>query len=234
MNLLSRVWRSSLGKKYLMAISGVVLFLFLVGHMVGNLLLFLGREDINRYAEFLHGAKEVLWVVRLGLLAMAVIHVATAVSVWLENKAARPVAYENPDPVVASYASRSMLMSGLIVASFIIYHLLHYTVKVPAVNLTGVDFATLQENLRDGTQRSDVHAMLLRGFSNPAVALFYVLGMGLLCLHLSHGASAMFQSLGARSEAYRAFFDKFALAVAVVLFLGFTAVPLGVLFGLVK
>ena len=234
MNLLSRVWRSSLGKKYLMAISGLVLFLFLVGHMVGNLLLFLGREDINRYAEFLQSTKEVLWTVRVVLLASVAIHVAAAVSLWLENKAARPVAYENPDPVAASYASRTMLMSGLIVASFIIYHLLHYTVKVPAVNLTGADFGTLQETLRDGSQRADVHAMMLKGFSNPVVALFYVVGMGLLCLHLSHGASAMFQSLGARSDAYRAFFDKLALAVAAIFFLGFSAVPLAVLLGLVK
>ena len=213
-----------------MAISGLVLFLFLVGHMVGNLLLFLGREDINRYAEFLQSTKEVLWTVRVVLLASVAIHVAAAVSLWLENKAARPVAYENPDPVAASYASRTMLMSGLIVASFIIYHLLHYTVKVPAVNLTGVDFGTL----RDSSQRADVHAMMLKGFSNPVVALFYVVGMGLLCLHLSHGASAMFQSLGARSDAYRALFDKLALSVAVVFFLGFSAVPIAVLLRLVK
>ena len=230
MNLLTRIWRSSLGRKYLMALSGVVLFLFLIGHMVGNLMIFLGRDGINGYAAFLHGATEVLWAVRLGLLAMAVVHILSAISLSLENQAARPVPYERLDPIVASYASRTMLMSGLIVASFVIYHLLHFTARVPAVNLTGVDFGTL----RDGSQRPDVYAMVVLGFSKPLVTLFYLLGMGLLCLHLSHGASAMFQSLGLKSDAYRSLLDQFALAAAVVLFIGFSAVPVSVLLGLVK
>jgi succinate dehydrogenase / fumarate reductase cytochrome b subunit len=234
MNLLTRIWRSSLGRKYLMALSGVALFLFLIGHMVGNLMIFLGRDGINGYAAFLHGVTEVLWAVRLGLLAMVVLHVVSAISLSLENKAARPVPYERLDPVVASYASRTMLMSGLIVASFVIYHLLHFTGRVPTVNLTGVDFDSLHESLRNGTQRPDVYAMVVLGFSKPLVTLFYLLGMGLLCLHLSHGASAMFQSLGLKTDAYRSMLDKFAIAVSVILFVGFSAVPISVLLGLVK
>ena len=217
-----------------MALSGVALFLFLIGHMVGNLMIFLGRDGINGYAAFLHGATEVLWAVRLGLLTMTVVHIVSAISLSAENSAARPVPYERLDPVVTSYASRTMLMSGLIVASFVIYHLLHFTIRVPAINLTGVDFGSLHESLRNGTQRPDVYAMVVLGFSKPLVTLFYLLGMGLLCLHLSHGASAMFQSLGLKSDAYRSTLDKFAIAVAVVLFVGFSAVPVSVLLGLVK
>src|SRR6202451_3477024 len=139
-NLLRNLFCSSLGKKYLMAGSGAVMFLFVIWHLAGNLQIFLGPESINRYGDFLQTNVELLWPVRIALLAIIIIHIWSATKLTLENRAARPVGYQQWQPTAASYASRTMMYSGVIVAVFIIYHLLHYTAMVQAVNFTGKDF----------------------------------------------------------------------------------------------
>lgn len=227
MELVNRVWASSLGKKYLMALSGCALFLFVVAHMVGNLQIFLGPEAINRYGHFLQTTPEILWPARLGLLALVALHIITAVRIWLENRAARPVAYAAYTPVEASYASRTMIYSGFIVAAFIIYHLLHFTAQCTAVNLTGQDFA----QFHDSEHRHDVFRMMVVGFSQPMVSAFYVLGIALLCFHLRHGVQAWFQSLGLRNDAWCHAIDRFALGAAVVIFVGDCSIPLSILLG---
>lgn len=214
-----------------MAMSGAALFVFAVMHMLGNLQVFLGPESINRYAHFLQSTPELLWAARLGLLAAIVVHVGSAVSLTAQNRAARPVSYEGAlSPAAASYASRTMMMSGLIVAVFVVYHLLHFTVQVPGVNFTGKDFSTFM----DGERRHDVYSMIKIGFSNPGVALFYVLAVGLLCFHLSHGLRAMCQSLGLNNRAWSAVVDRMALVASAGLFAGYIAVPIGVLLGLIR
>jgi succinate dehydrogenase / fumarate reductase, cytochrome b subunit len=234
MNLITRLLKSSVGRKYLMAISGGCLVLFVTGHMIGNLQIFLGRETINTYAQFLQSNPEILWFVRFSLLALVVIHLWSASALTVENRAARPLGYSgNPAPTAASYASRTMLMSGIIIATFIVYHLLHYTVQVPAINFTGQDFRVLHEPLRDGTERHDVFAMMVLGFRNPYVSVFYLVGVGLLCLHLSHGIRAMFQSLGFKNWQWGPLIDRAAPVMAWVLFLGYASIPLAVLLGLV-
>jgi succinate dehydrogenase / fumarate reductase cytochrome b subunit len=228
MNLITGTIGSSLGKKYIMAVSGCVLLLFVVGHLVGNLQIFLGPEAINRYGHFLQSNKEILWTVRIGLLAAVGLHIWAAVKLSAENKAARPIGYAgNPTPVVATYASRTMLMSGLIIGAFVIYHLLHFTMQTKAINLTGQDFL----ELHDTKGRHDVFRMMLTGFSHPLVAGFYVLAMALLCLHLSHGASAMFQSVGLKNEVYGRAIDRMAQIVAWVIFIGYVSIPIAVLLG---
>jgi len=182
----------SVGKKYLMAGTGAVMVLFVIGHMAGNLQFFLGPEAINRYGHFLQSNVEVLWPVRLALLAVIALHIWSATSLTLENRAARPAAYEQWQPTAASYASRTMMMSGLIIAAFAVFHLLHYALGVRAVNLTGIDFSAL----RDSEGRPDLYLMLLLGFSRWPISVFYIIAVGLLCLHLSHGMRAMFQSIG--------------------------------------
>jgi succinate dehydrogenase / fumarate reductase, cytochrome b subunit len=255
MNIITNIFKSSLGKKYLMAVTGFVLFLFVIGHLVGNLQIFLGPEAINRYGHFLQSNPELIWPARLMLLAMVGLHIWSATRLSVENKAARPVGYAAYQPVGSTYASRTMLMSGLIVLAFIIYHLLHFTVQVKAVNLTGVDFRTLNEPPPGQTElhspappsmtrqaepagmaalppgRHDIFGMMVTGFSNIWVSAFYVIGVGLLCLHLSHGASSMFQSIGWKSEAYRPFLDKAARVLAVLIFLGYVSIPLAILAG---
>lgn len=231
MNLISRTLHSSVGKKYIMAISGAAMFGFVVAHLIGNLQIFIGREAINRYGHFLQSNMEIVWPARLGLLVMVGLHIWAAIRLSKENKAARPVAYaSNLPPVVASYASRTMLMSGLIILSFIVYHLLHFTVQVPAINLTGQKFVDLHDDLH----RHDVYGMMVLGFSNPWVSLFYIIGMALLCLHLSHGVSAMFQSLGWKKKEYACCIDGFARAIAIFLFVGYASIPISIMLGLVK
>ena len=230
MNLATRVWRSSVGKKYVMAITGCALFLFVIGHMVGNLQMFLGPEAINRYGHFLQSNVEILWPVRIGLLLMVGLHIASAVSLTRENRRARPMGYAgNPAAPAASYASRTMMMSGLIIAAFVIYHLLHFTVQVKAINLTGWDFHAMRDHLG----RHDVYEMVIIGFSNKWVSAFYIFSMALLCLHLSHGVYAMFQSLGVEPGFSPALPRVLAKWGAILIFAGYVSIPLGVLTGVI-
>lgn len=210
-----------------MAITGMALFLFVLLHMLGNLQVFLGWESINRYGAFLQGNVELLWPARIGLLCLVTLHIWSAIKLSAENRAARPQPYAQHEVVAASYASRTMLMSGLIILAFIIYHLLHFTVQVPGLNLTGRNFATLE----DAKGRHDVFAMMILGFQKPLVAGFYIVAMFLLFLHLSHGVSAMFQSLGWKSPERAQLIDCFARAVSWIIFLGYISIPIAILLG---
>src|SRR5215471_4901198 len=145
MKIIANIFGSSVGKKFIMAVSGLVLFLFVVGHMAGNLQIFLGPEAINRYGHFLQSNPELIWPARLGLLLMVGLHIWSAAKLSLENRAARPIPYGAYEPVAASYASRTMLMSGTIILLFIIYHLLHFTVQVQYVNGTGQNFVDFMD-----------------------------------------------------------------------------------------
>src|SRR5437868_2951954 len=140
MNFITRIWRSTIGKKFIMALTGCLLFLFVVAHLLGNLQIFLGPEILNRYGHFLQSNMELIWPARIGLLACVVLHVLAAIGLTARNRAARPVAYEgNPTPIATTYASRTMMMSGIIIAAFIVYHLLHYTALVRSINFSGED-----------------------------------------------------------------------------------------------
>jgi succinate dehydrogenase / fumarate reductase cytochrome b subunit len=213
-----------------MAITGLVLVGFVVAHLIGNLQIFIGREAINRYGHFLQTTPELVWPARLFLLAMIVLHIFAAIALTRENRAARPIPYAHYEVVAASYASRTMFMSGLIVLVFIVYHLLHFTVQVPQINLTGQDFRLLE----DSKQRHDIFGMMVTGYRNPLVSGFYLLGVGLLSLHLSHGISSLFQSLGLSNRIYMRFFEKLAKLLAIAIFIGYASIPAAVLMGVVK
>ena len=227
MNIFTHQFQSSLGKKFIMAVSGFVLCLFVLGHLAGNLQIFLGPEAINRYGHFLQSNPELIWPARLVLLVLVGLHLWAAVKLSVENKAARPVAYARYEPLGSTYASRTMLMSGLIILVFVVYHILHFTVQVKSVNLTGQNFL----ELADREKRHDIFKMMVLGFSNGWVSGFYILGMALLCLHLSHGVSSMFQSLGWKNRAYGPVLDRCAHVVAVLIFLGYSSIPVAILFG---
>jgi succinate dehydrogenase / fumarate reductase cytochrome b subunit len=218
---------SSLGKKYLMAGTGLLLILFVIGHMAGNLQIFLGPEAINRYGHFLQSNVEILWPVRIALLGLVLLHIWSATALTLENRAARPVDYQQWEPTAASYASRTMMVSGIIVAVFIVYHLLHYTAMVQAVNLTHKDFNAKPEFF-DAKGRHDIYHMMVVGFSQWPVCLFYIIGVGLLCLHLSHGAGAMWQSLGWKKRPYGPCLDRLARWGAALIFLGYIVIPISI------
>jgi succinate dehydrogenase / fumarate reductase cytochrome b subunit len=227
MKLFTHIFDSSLGKKYIMAVTGFLMFLFVIGHLVGNLQVFLGAEAINRYGHFLQSNIELVWPARIGLLTILALHIWSAAKLSLENRAARPVSYATYQPVGSTYASRTMLMSGLIVLAFIIYHLLHFTVQTQYINLTGQNFTTFM----DPEKRHDIFKMMVVGFNNGWVSGFYILGVGLLCLHLSHGVSSMFQSIGWKNETYRPILDKAAQALAALIFLGYASIPVAILLG---
>jgi succinate dehydrogenase / fumarate reductase, cytochrome b subunit len=220
MNIVRTFFRSTIGKKYVMAITGLVLFGFVLGHMVGNLQIFFGPERINGYAALLKSQPGVLWGARLALLLMATLHIYAAVTLARGNRAARPVPYDSSKAYKASYASRTMIWSGLIIFAFVIYHLLHFTVGV-------VDPAYLQ--MRDEAGRHDVYGMVLAGFSSPLVSGFYILAVGLLCLHLSHGVSSMVHSIGFRMKGNERLVNQIAVTSAWVIFLGNISIPLAVL-----
>lgn len=225
------LFKSSIGRKYIMAVSGALLFLFVVGHLVGNLQIFLGPEAINRYGHFLQSNLEIIWPARIGLLVLVGLHIWSAIKLSAENKAARPVGYAgDPAAPAASYASRTMLMSGLIIAAFVIYHLLHYTAQLQAINLTGEDFHALH----DEKGRHDVYAMMVLGFQQPLVSAFYVIAMALLCLHLSHGVYAMFQSLGIKVGSCPCLPKCLAKWGAILIFIGYVSIPVAVMAGLGK
>lgn len=211
--------------------TGLVLFGFVIAHLVGNLQIFLGSsEPINRYGAFLQGLGELLWVVRLGLLAVLVLHVVFTIQLRAENRAARGVPYTVTQRRASSPAARWMLLSGLMVLCFVIYHLLHFTVQVPAVNMVGQNF----QKLHDAQGRHDVYRMMILGFSNPVASAFYIVGVGLLALHLNHGIMSMFQTLGLNSGKVRPLWEKGGPTVAWLIFLGYASIPVAVLTDLVK
>lgn len=233
MKQITRVLGSSLGKKYVMAVTGLALFGFVIVHMLGNLQIFLPSADgtlrgdaLNSYAHKLKSLPGLLWTFRIGLLVLVVIHVATAIRLSIENKKARgAVGYDKPAAAGASYASRTMIWSGLILLSFIIYHLLHFTVA--AFNPDYLEYRTPEGD-------HNVYKMVVMGFKNPLVSGFYILSMGLLCMHLSHGVKSMLQSVGITRARWEGSIDVFAKTAAWIIFIGNSSIPLAVLLGLLS
>jgi succinate dehydrogenase / fumarate reductase cytochrome b subunit len=232
MKILRHLFQSSLGKKYLMAGSGLVLFGFVAGHMIGNLQIFLGPEVLNRYAHFLQSLGELLWVIRFALLGLLGLHIWSAVMLTIENRRARPLAYESGGAYGASVASRTMIYTGLIIAAFVGYHLLHFTVRAP-VDLTPENLATMKTTL-EGKEVHDVYRMVVVGFQQPLVASFYILAVSLLSFHLGHGVAAMFQSLGLKNRAWDPAIKRFGTVASWALAIGYVSIPAAVWLRLIK
>jgi succinate dehydrogenase / fumarate reductase, cytochrome b subunit len=230
MSLVSRIWGSSLGKKYIMAVTGCILLLFVVAHMLGNLMVFVSPSVLNEYGNFLQSTPEVLWPTRITLVVCLVLHFVSSAQLTLENRSARGVGYNAYQVVASSWMARTMIISGFIVLFFVVYHLLHFTVETPGVNLTGKDFRSFTY-MEGAKERHDIYRMVVMGFNQPVVAIFYIIGVGLLCAHLAHGFSSMFQSVGWRSVYYRKWLERGGKIFAVLLFAGYCSVPLAVLLG---
>jgi len=220
---LARLYRTSIGAKAVMAITGAMLFLFLIGHLAGNLLIFKGQDAINSYAQGLQNLGAGLWVVRLGLLAVFLLHIATAMRLHHGNREARPVAYYHEDTVKATWASRYMMMTGLVVLAFVIYHLLHFTFHQFAPRGIGLD----------DQGRKDVYTMVIQGFSNSAITLSYLVAHVFLLFHLLHGISSAFQSLGWNNDTINPLVKKGLPALAVIIVFGKMSIALSIWLGLV-
>jgi succinate dehydrogenase cytochrome b subunit len=229
MNRTASTLRSTIGAKALMAVTGLLLMLFVLGHMIGNLQIFGPPEKINQYAHFLQSLGGVLWGIRLGLLAIFVLHIWAAVIVSRASRTARPIEYEYKRVDLAtSYAARTMLMSGVIVALFVVYHILHFTTGT--IDLAGSYGHTV---LLDGEQVPNVHKMVIDGFKHVPTAITYILANLLLAIHLSHGAASLLQTLGFRGQANASKVKKFGLAFGLIIGIGNVAMPLSIMLGLV-
>ncbi|HEY2625776.1 MAG TPA: succinate dehydrogenase cytochrome b subunit [Candidatus Udaeobacter sp.] len=223
---ISAFYRSSVGKKMIVAVTGVILILFVVGHLLGNLQIFLGPDWINGYSQHLRDLGPLLWAIRIFLLAAVTIHIYATIQLAIENRRARPEPYIDKEHVKATFASRHMVMSGLIVLAFIIYHIAHFTVRV-----TDPRFALLKA---DPLNHYDVYSMMVYGFQSYLVSSFYVLGLFLLALHLSHGSSSFFQSLGLNDKKLTPRLALGGRIFAWLLFAGYTSIPIAILLGLIK
>jgi succinate dehydrogenase / fumarate reductase, cytochrome b subunit len=219
------LWGTMVGKKVVMAVTGVVLVGFVIAHMVGNLKIFLGKEAIDSYALFLRTMGEplvpyetLLWTARLILLVSVVLHIVAAVQLTLMNWAARPRGYETKRSIATTYAALTMRWSGVILALFVVYHLLHLTVGA-------VGFQP------DGFHHLEVYENVVAAFSVWYVSLFYIVAMAALCLHLDHGAWSMFQTLGLNNGGMSPALRVLSRVVAIVVFAGFISVPVAVLAG---
>lgn len=242
-----RFYASSVGKKYVVAITALALLGFLPVHVIGNLLLFAGPAALNEYAHFLqtfgHGMG--VWGFRAGLLAAFLIHVIATVQLVRQNRAARAQAYEVKKPQRSTIASRTMVVSGLIILSFVVFHIFHFTVKNSPDFKALPKYKVTAETIVDGKKATiveseiyDVHAMVIKGFdcksgASIGATIFYVLGVSLLSLHLSHGVASVFQTLGLRSRKSADLLLVLGRAYAVFIWAGFLCVPLAVAFGLV-
>jgi len=216
-------YESTIGKKVVMAVTGVILFGYVLGHLLGNLQIYLpdtgsvATQPINIYAAFLHSHFILLWVVRSLLLVSVGLHITASVQLWLLKQKARPEAYVKKNDVPTSYAARTMIWSGPIILAFIIFHILH---------LTSGAVLPIDEH--------DVRHNVISGFQHPAVAIFYIIAMGLLCMHLYHGLWSMFQSLGINHPRYTPWLKKFAAVFAWFVALGNISIPVAVLAGLLQ
>ena len=219
-------YRSTIGKKIIMATTGLIGVAFVIGHMAGNLQAFVGRDKLNAYGALLHGPLgELLWVVRIVLIVSVVLHVVMAYQLTMRARAARPIGYQKRDPQVSTWASRTMRWGGVLLLVFIILHILHFTTGQvdPAHAYGGVDAAG----------HRDVYANLVASFRLWWVSAFYVLAMIFLGLHVYHGAWSSVRTLGYARPSPHPLHRRIAFVIAAVVWLGFTIVPLGVLAGVI-
>ena len=223
MSRLSRVAKTSIGKKLFMAATGLAMFGFVIGHLLGNLKMFFGAEEINAYSELLHQHPFLIWTARLGLLAFLGIHVVTGVILKLRNHAARPVGYRRERTLRATLASRYMLTTGILLFGFLIYHLLHFTFHAVNSEPSGVF---------DRAGRHDVYFMVFQPFKNPLIAAGYVAAMLMLGQHLWHGATSLLQTAGLHHSAYNGPVRGGIKALVVLVVLAFIAIPVSIFFGL--
>jgi len=220
---LVRLFGTSVGQKLVVAGTGSILLLFVLAHMLGNMAVFQGLDSINAYAAWLQG-HPLVWFMRFGLLAVFVIHVGTTIRLAIANNGARETAYQRRTERNGNFTSRYMVLTGLLLFSFVIYHLAHFT------------FGFIQpENygLLDVDGRRDVYTMVVRDFQNPLIAGSYVLSMFLLGVHLMHGAASIFQTFGLNHESYDVMVRYGSFLLVVLIVIGTCSVPILIATGFV-
>ena len=218
-------YHSSIGKKTVVAATAFVLVAYVVGHLIGNLQIFLGTSRINAYAVFLHRAGPLLWLIRAFLLGTLVLHLVAALQLAAENRAARPAGYAQAGYQTSNWASRTMRASGLVVLFFIIFHLLHFTAQV---------IHPEYRELRDSLGRPDVYRMVIVGFQQPLISVFYIVGILLLTAHLTHGLWSATQTFGLNNRKVSRVLSWGGALAAWAVAVGYVSIPAAVLLGLLR
>lgn len=211
---------SSVGKKILMALSGILMILFLIFHLIGNLGIFKGQDTFNNYALFLHSMPIIIWISRIALLTIALLHIYLSINLNLQNKKANQQQYKRKVYIKTSIQSRTMMIGGLTILLFIIYHLYQFT-----FNCT---------EILDNKGRLDIYGMVINGFQNVYVVLFYILAQFCLCLHLSHGFFSAAQTLGITQGISAKIFKTCANIIPTTIFILYSSIPIGVLLGIIN
>ena len=227
-NRLLVLWQSAIGKKVVMAVTGAILVLFVIAHMVGNLKIFSGQEEINAYSRFLRevgwpefGYGQLLWIVRSVLFVSVILHITAAVQLTRINWQARPVGYDDRKNVETSWGALTMRWGGVLLAVFIVFHLFHFTGGMVGFEPGQFEHLSVYQNV-------------VAGFQNIPIAIFYIIAMGALCLHLDHGIWSMLQTLGWVTKGNTNSLRITSRVVALVIFAGFISVPISVLAGWVR
>ncbi|MCB2205341.1 succinate dehydrogenase cytochrome b subunit [bacterium] len=222
MAALVRFLQSTILSKVVVAVTGLFMVLFILGHMIGNLQMYLGQDTMNHYAETLQGMGALLWLIRGGLLLFLVLHVITSIRLKALNLSARPEPYAVKNYVRATLTSRTMIWSGVMLFLFIVYHLLHFTVKATNPAYGG---------LFDAAGRHDVYSMVVIGYNNVLISIVYISAMILLGFHLFHAIESMFQTLGINHEKYNPLIHGLSVTLSTIIVAGFIMIPVGVLAG---
>src|SRR5262245_53219575 len=227
---------SSVGNKILVALTGSVLTVFVIAHMVGNLQVFAGPEKLNAYAQWLKDLGPLLWIIRIVLLTTFVLHIYLAMRLKRKARQARPVPYVHQQAIQASTASRTMLLTGLVILFFVLFHLAHFTfgwvkqveaLDMPNGKMVMANYLTIV----DSKGRHDVYSMVIAGYRDPVVSVFYIIAQLFLLLHLSHGVSSVFQTLGFNSPRFQPFIKGLGLAVALLVVVGNILIVVAVWYG---
>ncbi|HBG04314.1 MAG: fumarate reductase [Geobacteraceae bacterium GWC2_58_44] len=219
-----RILNSSVGRKILMSITGQLLIVFILIHLIGNSTIFFGPDGINAYAHHLHSLPPLVWAFRLFMLAAIAVHICYGVTLTLENKAANPGAYAVKRQLKASFASENMIWTGLLVLGFIVYHLLQFTVQGTPDIVVGLDAAN----------RVDVYTMVVTSFGHALISLIYMAAMVMLFLHLSHGIPSFLQTMGWNNEKTIPVFGTGGKVISAFLMVAYISIPAVILAGLLK
>ena len=220
-----RFWESSVGRKVLVSITGLMLVLFVVFHALGNSTIYF--HWLNAYSEHLHALPALIWLYRVFMLAVLSVHIFFGIQLTLENNAAKPLAYVCNRNLRATFASKNMIWTGTIIAIYLVYHLLHFTIQI-----INPEFSAGQHT--DALGRPDVYEMVVRNFRNYFISLVYIFAMIALAFHLTHGIQSLFQTLGLNNEKAMPLIIKVGAITAIILSLGYISIPVLVLAGILK
>jgi succinate dehydrogenase / fumarate reductase, cytochrome b subunit len=220
------VLQSMVCRKIVMSATGLFMIFFVIIHLLGNMSLFNGPDGINAYAAMLQSLGPFIWLVRLAMFSVLCLHLFFGIRLTLENRSAKPQTYAVRKNISASFAGRNMIWTGLLIALYLIYHLLHFTLHVISPELSA------SKNL-DAMGRPDVFMMVVFSFRKALIVVLYLSAMAALALHLAHGIQSMVQTLGLNNEKTLPVMAKIGIAAALILFLGYAAIPAGIISGMV-